>query len=73
MTDALVCDGGVWDLSGPTPACTGTLVSVPVEDLATSAGLLTEETWEAFYPWALLMFAMAFGFRLIRRAIYSRG
>ncbi len=39
----------------------------------TELELLNQETFEAFYPWALLMLATGFGIRTIRRLIISRG
>ena len=33
---------------------------------------LNQETFEAFWPWALLMIAVAFSVRTIRRAIYAK-
>lgn len=35
-------------------------------------GAINQETFEAFYPWALLMLVSAFGIRMIRRVISTR-
>jgi len=72
--DLLICEGGEWSVAGGAVSCSGTaIVSVPVEQVLTDQGFITQEAFEAFWPWALGMFAVAFGFKLMRRLIWSRG
>lgn len=73
MDSVLICSGGTWVQQGQNWNCTGTLQSILTSDLGTTLGLMTQETFEAFYPWALLMLGVAFGIKLIRKAIYSKG
>lgn len=34
--------------------------------------VFNKETLDAFWPWALLMFATAFGVRMLRKTIYAK-
>lgn len=44
-----------------------------IHDCSTvQATTINSETLEAYWPFALLMFAIAFGFRSIRKLIYSK-
>lgn len=73
MNEILVCEGGNWTVSGGLVSCNGTaIVSQSIADTFTDQHFITAEVLAAYWPWALLMFATAFGVRLIRRTILSR-
>lgn len=43
-----------------------------VDPLCESELVMDQEMWEAFWPFALLILATAFAFKMIRKAIYAK-
>jgi len=67
-----LCDGAWVALPNDTVYCDGVISYASANDILQAQNFITHETFLAYWPWALGMFAVAFGVRMVRRLIYSR-
>ena len=73
MGELATCDiPWVTDLAGQI-ICNGVVTTQSVDQILMDQNFVTAETYAAFIPFALLMFTIAFGVKIIRRAIFARG
>ncbi|CAE6927622.1 hypothetical protein JWV26_22540 [Ectopseudomonas toyotomiensis] len=64
--DFIVCDG-VWESSGQTPVCNGTLSTVSLGEISPSG--LTAEDHAQIREQALVLFAIVFGALVLKKAL----
>lgn len=65
---AIICDG-TWSSSGGTPVCTGTLQSVPQNEL--SQPWLSAEEYQQLRSDAIQLLMIVFGFLVLKKALNS--
>lgn len=63
----LACDGTWTSTEGGTPQCSGTLRSVDASQLGNSP--MTDADRNDLYGWTITIFAIAFGFVMLKRAL----
>lgn len=63
---AIICEG-TWQTSGGTPVCTGTLKSVPLNEL--NQPWLSAEEYQQLRSDSIQLFMIIFGFLVLKKAL----
>lgn len=72
MNNLLTCVDGDWSLISGSLSCSGTVFQTTTDDILIAHNFITYEGFAAYWPWALYILVLAFGYRMVKRTLYSK-